>query len=90
MQAEGLGPARAEGAPWEAEGEGEVEEVLLGEHASSAASGQLQNKFKGIKTHHSHPEFNMNMAEYVSLNNKQQNCLFGCICVRINVNLIQR
>lgn len=38
-----MGPVRAEGAPWGAEEEAEVEEALLEAHASSAASGQLQN-----------------------------------------------
>lgn len=42
---------RAEGAPWEAEEEAEVEEALLEVHASSAASDQLQNN-PGIKSHH--------------------------------------
>lgn len=49
--AEALGPVRAEGAPWEAEEEAEVEEALLEVHASSAASDQLQNN-PGIKSHH--------------------------------------
>lgn len=49
--AEALGPVRAEGAPWEAEEEAEVEEALLEVHASSAASDQLQNN-TGIKSHH--------------------------------------
>lgn len=48
-QAELLGPVRAGGAPWEAEEEAEVEEALLEVHASSAASGQLQNNSRVLK-----------------------------------------
>lgn len=52
-QAEVLGPARVEGAPWEEEEEAEVEEVLLEVHASSAASDHLQNHFMYSSSHHS-------------------------------------
>lgn len=48
-QAEVLGPVRAEGAPWEAEEEAEVEAVLLEVHASSAASDRLQNNLRELK-----------------------------------------
>lgn len=51
-----LGLARVEGAPWEEEGEVEVEEVLLEVHASSAASDHLQKHFMYSSSHHSLPQ----------------------------------